>query len=394
MIIGVDAGALSVTDDRLKVGVYRVTLEALKELIRIDTENEYRLYSFGREIGVIGEIREIGGERVKDVRLPKKGWSKVWLPMELSLRPVDVYLGMAQVIPKRLDPRASRGDDKQRSIGFIYDLGFLYQPEAYGKAASTLQKQTEDLIRRADHIITISHATKADILSQCLKPSFQRAKLGFEPTVAYPGADARFSPAGEKYEGERPYFLFVGSLNKAKDIPTLLEAFAKFLKTIRKNTHYTLDSRVRGDDKKRSGDDKYDLYLIGGEYWPDPAIEETIERLHLKDRVKRLGVVPDEELPKYYRGATAFVTTALREGFCLPAAEAMACGTPVVALGRGALGEIVGEGGIVTTNLQEAMRKMMDKNIRAKYSKKAIIQAKKYRWEKFAEHIRSVTFKT
>lgn len=337
MIIGVDAGALSITDDRLKVGVYRVVSETLGAITDLDQKNSYHLFSFGPTSLML--------RGVKEIVLPKAGWSKVWLPLYLRLFPVDVFLGFSQTLPFL---------NTSYNIGFVYDLGFLYHPEAYGTSAITLKNQTDDLVRRSDHIITISHATMADLIREYKIPE---KKI----TVSYPGVDTVFSPVGKKFAGPKPYFLFVGSLNKAKSIPTLLEKFAP----------------LRG----------YDLYLVGGDYWPDPKIDATIKALHLEDRVKKTGFIPDELLPIYYRGATAFVTTALQEGFCLPAAESMACGTPVVTLRQGALGEIVGKGGIVTTNLEEAMRKMTDKNIRVKYSKNAIIQAKKYRWEKFAEQI-------
>lgn len=329
-------------DDRLKVGVYRVTKQTLRSLAKLDEENHYRLYTF---LPIGQGIVEVFEGRCEEVVLSMRGWQRVWLPIELHRRPVDVFLGMSQALSF---------SKTSYNIGFVYDLGFLYHPQVYGTSAITLKKQTDTLVRRSDHIITISHATKSDLTREYGLP---QEKI----TIAYPGVDAAFSPAGKKYVGPKPYFLFVGSLNKAKDIPTLLESFAP----------------LRG----------YDLYLVGGDYWPDPAIEEKIGTFHLVGRVKKLGFVPDEELPKYYRGATAFVTTALQEGFCLPVAESMACGTPVVALDRGALGEIVGEGGIVTTKLEEAMRIMTDKNIRAEYAKKAIMQAKKFRWEKFAEHI-------
>ena len=343
MVIGVDAGALSITDDRLKVGVYRVTRQALAVLAKLDRKNSYRFYTFEAiEQGIV----EAFGGRGELVRLPRRGWQRVWLPIELMRRPVDVFFGFAQSLP------LSR---TSYNIGFVYDLGFLYHPEAYGISAKTLKHQTDELVRRADHIITISQATKADLTREyCLAAE--------KITIAYPGVDAAFSPAGEKHVGPNPYFLFVGSLTKTKDIPALLENFV----------------RLRD----------HDLYLVGGDYWPDPAIEETIQKLHLEDRVKRIGFVPDEDLPEYYRGALAFVTTALQEGFCLAAAEAMACGTPVIALDRGALKEIVGEGGIIEKiTLAGALKKITDKKIRAVYSKKAIMQAKKFQWEEFAQQI-------
>lgn len=345
MIIGVDAGTLSVTDDRLKVGVYRVTKHALAALAKIDRVNNYRLYTFTAiEEGIVSGF----SGRAEVMQLPQLGWQRVWLPVELKKRPVDAFLGFAQALPsvKTL-----------YDIGFIYDLGFLSHPEAYGTSAKTLKLQTNNLVRRSDHIITISSATKSDLTREYGLPT---EKI----TVAYPGVDSSFSPALEKHVGSLPYFLFVGSLNKAKDIPTLLTSFA--------------------------GLNGYDLYLVGGDYWPDPAIDETIEKLHLGDRIKKLGVLPDEELPKYYRGAVAFVTTALQEGFCLPAAEAMACGTPVVALGRGALAEVVGKGGIIVStqaDLPKALVKMTDKKTRNALAKKAIVQAKKFRWESFAQEI-------
>lgn len=344
MTIGVDAGPLAVRDDRLKAGVYRVTKNALLALSIIDKKNYYRLYSFNAiEEGIIDRFEG----RAEIVVLKRHGWQRVWLPIELKKHPVDAFLGFAQALFSH---------STLYDVGFIYDLGFLYKPEAYGASARKLKKQTDRLVRRADHIITISHATKSDIVHEYVLPNES-------VTAAYPGIDSSFSAIGEKYSTERPYVLFVGSLTKTKDIPMLLEMVART---------------------------PFDFYLIGGDYWPDPAIDVTIEALHLGDRVKKLGVVPDRELPRYYRGAAAFVTAALREGFCLPAAEAMACGTPVVALDRGALKEIVGEGGTVVREkyqFVEAMEKMTNKKIRATCAKKALMQAKKFRWERFAQHI-------
>ncbi len=73
MIIGVDAGALSVTDERLRVGVWRVTYNLLLELAKIDKIHEYRLYSFL-------PLKERFGANFRNVVVrPSFGWSRISL---------------------------------------------------------------------------------------------------------------------------------------------------------------------------------------------------------------------------------------------------------------------------------------------------------------------------
>ena len=357
-MIGVDAGALSITDERLRVGVWRVTFYLLRELSSLDRNNTYRLYSF-RPID--RDVMKYFGSNMQNVVLtPTIGWSSVRLPLELKIRPVDVFLGLAQTLPSSLS----------NTIGFIYDLGFLFHPEAYGASAQKLAKQTKLLVERARHIVTISESSKRDILAHY---GLKNERV----TVAYPGVGLKRSHLVKK-QGETlktPYFLFVGSLNKAKDLPLAIEAFALFLKKTKK---------------------PYDFLLIGGEYWPDPRIGALIDQYKLEQHVHKVGHISDDALVAYYRGATALVATGLREGFCLPAAEAMACGTPVVAINRGAMKEVVGKGGIVVeerglksaiTNLANALMNATDLKTRERLSKQASTRARKFRWKAFGNVI-------
>ncbi len=347
MIIGIDGGMLGVTDERLKVGVYRVAYNLLTQLAVIDKKNAYRVYSFI-------PVDEFGPRMQNVLLAPSKGYLRLRLPLELRLHPVDLFLGLGQALPPLLSVPA---------IGFVYDLGFLFNPDAYGNAATKLRIQTKHLVKNATHIVAISSSTKSDIMQQF---SIHQSNI----TVAYPGVDERFYLNRASLGHPRPYFLFVGSLNKAKDIPLLLESFATFLQTT-KNT--------------------VDLLLVGGEYWPDPHIDERIARYKLEDRVVKLGHVADNALPGYYRGAIAFVTTARHEGFCLPAVEAMACGTPVIAVNRGALPEIVGDGGLVTHadthHVSEAMKRMMKKSLRSRLSEIALTRSKQFSWATFAHNV-------
>src|SRR4029453_2690917 len=70
---------------------------------------------------------------------------------------------------------------------------------------------------------------------------------------------------------------------------------------------------------------------------------ELLARWELSEHVVLLDQVPEEDLCDFYRIAKVFVMPSLYEGFGLPAAEAMACGTPVVCSDRGSLPEVVGE---------------------------------------------------
>ncbi len=348
MNIGIDGGAISVSDDRLKVGVYQVCVNLFQRLGELDHDNTYYIYSFL-------PIGEFGPRMENKVLRPQKGWFTLRLPLELRLHPVDVFLGVSQAIPTGVS----------RAIGFIYDLGFLYHPEAYPGSYEKLKKQTEQLVRRSQRIVTISNSVKSDLQKVY---GLSNEKIA----VAHPGVDKRFTKKGKILIGEFPYFLFVGALKPGKNVPRLIEAFAQFLKKEKK---------------------LFDLYLVGGDYWLDPHIEVAIKKYKLEKRVKKLGFVPDEKLPDYYRGAVAFVSPSLHEGFCMPAVEAMACGCPVIGSAQGAMPEIIGEAGLVVepTDIDAIVRAMQNMAYNAKQRNICVVrglkQARKYSWDTFAKTV-------
>lgn len=176
--------------------------------------------------------------------------------------------------------------DRQRQIGIYRDLG-----------------------RRSHHLLFISEHSRRDFLEH----------VGFDPTRAHvthlgvgsdfrPHAESELTPLRARYGLDRPYFLFVGLTNPNKNLPRLLTAFAR-------------------SDARREH-----LLVLAGKV-PDeeaPRLAERIATLGLKDRVRLTGYLPDEDLPKLYAGAAAFLLPSLYEGFGLPILEAMASGTPVL----------------------------------------------------------------
>jgi glycosyltransferase involved in cell wall biosynthesis len=112
---------------------------------------------------------------------------------------------------------------------------------------------------------------------------------------------------------------------------------------------------------------KAHVYVVGGPAAPLRVAPAEIERLGIGDRVTIVGRVPERELAAWYRRAQSLVAPSLYEGFGLPVAEAMACGTAVIASDGGALPELVadGETGVVvpardTRALADAITTLVD----------------------------------
>lgn len=353
MVIGVDAGSICETDERLKVGVYRVTLELLKNLAHLDTVNAYRLYSYAPISKTL--LTMFGNTMVNVVLSPSIGYMKFRLSLQLRLHPSDIFLGLSQAVPI----------GAHNAIGFVYDLGFLSHPEEYGTSAERLKRQTDEVLSRSRHIITISNASKRDIMRVY---HIDEKRI----TVCYPGVSEAFLSPGEEYHESHPYFLSVGLLKPGKHIPAAIRAFSAYIQTV--NT-------------------PYDFLIAGGDTNLDQEIKAVIRELHLEKRVKLLGFVPDEALAQLYRGAEALVALSMHEGFCLPAVESLACGCPVIYANAGALPEIVGEAGIAVTEekidtIVAAMQEIQKK--KSERRKRAFVQAKWYQWNNFAREVLQV----
>lgn len=85
--------------------------------------------------------------------------------------------------------------------------------------------------------------------------------------------------------------------------------------------------------------------VVIGRPRPGGRVDRAIERLGLRQAVRCVSGISDEELARCYAEAQVAVVPSLYEGFSLPAVEAMACGVPVVATTGGALPEVVGRSG-------------------------------------------------
>ena len=135
------------------------------------------------------------------------------------------------------------------------------------------------------------------------------------------------------------------------------------------------------------------MVFTGSKSWKDASVFETLEKLNLKDRIKKIGYVEHEDMPVLYNLAKAYVYPSLYEGFGLPVLEAMKCGCPVVASNATSIPEVAGDAAILinpldTKALSEAIfRILTDQQLRNELMSSGYKQAQRFSWDKCAKQM-------
>ncbi|HPS64264.1 MAG TPA: glycosyltransferase family 4 protein [Ignavibacteria bacterium] len=174
-----------------------------------------------------------------------------------------------------------------------------------------LNRLESAFIRKADYVITISSATKNELVNRGIK--------GKETAIVYPGIDIKPVDLQRKHN----QILFTGKIEERKGIHILILALAKI-----KNFKYKLIIAGEYDD--------YDDYFI--------SLKELISELNLENNIIFTGRVSDEELVALYSQSGIFVFPSQMEGYGLSLIEAMKCGIAVIASDIPSSKEIISDG--------------------------------------------------
>ncbi|MDD4271897.1 MAG: glycosyltransferase family 1 protein [Patescibacteria group bacterium] len=370
MKIGIDIRTLM---DARYSGVSEYALNLIKEILKLDNKNDYRL--FYNCFGDCLNIPEFAGEKVKVVKYnyPNKILNYLFFKF-FNYPKIDKALNVDVFFMPHINFIGLSG--RAKSIITIHDLSFLKYPEFFSRRKNFWHKMIniKKLIKRFDRVVAVSENTKRDIVELC----------GVSPDkikVIYSGIGSEFKriDADEK------------KLAEVKDKYKLPEKFILYLGTLepRKN----VDGIIRAYNKSRSNHElrDYALVIAGGRGWKFDEIYKEWEQSEFKNDIKFLDYIDSKDKVYLYNLAGVFVYPSFYEGFGFPPLEAMASGAPVIISYAASLPEVAGEAALMVnpyniSDIALAIEKVLtDANLRNKLIGRGLEQVKKFSWENTAK---------
>jgi glycosyltransferase involved in cell wall biosynthesis len=339
---------------------------------RIDSSNLYTLVCGPADVRALPDLPERFRSAIY-ARTDSSALDHVAFPMFLRrLSPDLVHIPLNRVPLLMVRPY----------VVTVHDMSSLL----FEQAASKLRLQFRRFryrrgLMRAHSVIAVSDATRHDVQEQLGIPPDRIRRVYNAPDPAFntgrddpPDARRRIM---ERYQINYPYVLYAGNIQRHKNVPRLIEAFAVAREQLGSHPLYR---NLR-------------LIIIGANVSRHPAIRQAVMKSRVENLVRFLGFVPFETLRCFYQTAAAFVFPSRYEGFGLPPLEAMACGTPVVTSNISSLPEVVGDAAVLVNpeNVFEIARGICDallnEELRARLVELGPGRARCFSWERTAREV-------
>jgi glycosyltransferase involved in cell wall biosynthesis len=257
----------------------------------------------------------------------------------------DLFHGLNQ----RLDRRY------RRSVSTFHDLFVLTSDYSTPEFRERFAEQARQAAERSDLVIAVSEFTACQV-EELLK--VERSRIRVIPH------GVRVPPCSAEIERE-PIILFVGAIQKRKNVRRLVEAF----------------ERTPRDWK---------LVLAGSLGFGSEDELRAVEQSARRASITSAGYIPADGLELLYARASILAFPSLDEGFGFPVLEAMARGLPVLTSNRSALPEVAGDAALLvdptdTEAIATGLNRLIeDENLRRHLSRKGLERSTRYTWENAA----------
>lgn len=361
MKIGIDARNLVTS----MTGIGRYVLEMSRHLAFRGHELHFYLPE-----PPYGDPKELPAAKLHVARFPggirRMIWAQTELPRRAAQDKIEVFWGPAHRLPFFLDRRIAR-------VITIHDL-------VWRDMAATMQWQTwmadrwlmKPGVAVADEIVADSAAT-----ADALKAQFP--SCGDKLSIIYPGLTSIGGVAIPKnlsqFGIDRPYILFVGTLEPRKNLLRLLQAYAALPETTRQ---------------------QFLLVLAGGQGWRLGDLKGHMAELQIESSVRLTGYVSDTDLAQLYGHARFLAMPSLYEGFGFPIIEANAMGIPVLTSNTSSMPEVAAKAGILVDpndvlSIRNGLENLAtDEVLHARLSGNARPNAARFRWAESARQLERV----
>ncbi len=353
-----------------KVGGTEVFLrQQIEKLSKLDRVNKYIIYANKENKDTFGKLPKnfkIHGTKINaSNRFVRVFYEQLILPTLLIKHKVNLLHSPGYTTP--IFTHCPK-------ITTIFDLNYHFHPEDI----SLLERLSYKLLIPlgayfSNKIIVHSNKSKRDMI-KVLKVTSDKIEViyggvpeDFKRNISL-NASIKFI---KRYNIERPYILANATIHRHKNLDNLIRAFSLLIK----NKRFC----------------KYKLVLIGIYGSAYSRIDNLIKELRVGDRIVFTNTWIDHKYMKYFnRAADVFVMPSFYEGFGLPTAEAMACGTPLVVSKYSCSPEIAGNGGFIVDAkkpseiLGAVVKILTNKNLRNKLVVEGKKRAKIFSWKTMA----------
>lgn len=382
LTIGINASFLR----KPGTGIGQVTLNFLKELGKIQKKDANFILYLEEDLPKGLDISRKLKKRVflppwkRDDLIRKIWWEKRLLPKYVQKDKCDILVSLYQcptIVPSGI-----------RNIMLVHDIIPKIFPEYLDNYRKRhYQRLTEESIRKADKIITVSKRTEKDLI-QYLGIDGERIVVDYidiDEIYKKRIPSASKQKILKKYKLKSGYILAGGGMDVRKNVEGVIRAY-KILLEQNKNLHFV---------------PKMPPLVIYGKLLPDlwplvTDVEKLMKELNLTGQVKLLDVVPQKDLPALFQEALLFIYPSHYEGFGMPVLEAMNSGTPVITGKNSSLPEVGGDA-VLYCNSEDiydiamVMRNVLtNKDLRETLSRRGLERAKNFSWGKFLKKILDV----